>query len=133
MNKTRKRARELRHTMTDAEIILWSRHRRDQAAGRRFRRQHPIGPYIADFACILARLVVDVDGGTHGTDAELEHDRNRDACLARHGWTVMRIPNVHVYKHLNEVVESISAALPPSVALRATPPPHMGEEKEHRA
>jgi very-short-patch-repair endonuclease len=104
--------------MTDTEIILWSPLRRDLTAGRRFRRQHPIGPYIADFACILARVVVEVDGGTH---AELEHDRKRDAYPTRHGWTVMRVPNVHVYKHLNEVVESISVGLPPCVASRHLP------------
>jgi very-short-patch-repair endonuclease len=72
-------AKALRRRMTRAEVILWSRLRRDAIAGRRFRRQHPIGPYIADFACLPVRLVIEVDGATHGSEDEIKKDRRRDA------------------------------------------------------
>ena len=90
---TREFARSLRRKLTRAETILWSRLRRDQIAGYRFRKQHPIGPYIADFACLIAKLVVEVDGGTHSTDRERAYDRARDAYLRERGWRVCRVSN----------------------------------------
>jgi very-short-patch-repair endonuclease len=107
--KTLARAREFRRTLTDAEAILWSRLRRD-ALGMRFRKQHPVGPYIADFACVRARLIVEVDGGTHGTDAERSHDARRDAYMHARGWRVVRVWNVDVYESLDGVMEMISRA-----------------------
>ena len=59
-------AKRLRRRMTDAEIILWSRLRHDSVHAKRFRRQHPIGPYIADFACVPARLIVEDLPRKHG-------------------------------------------------------------------
>lgn len=97
--------------MTDAEVILWSKLRRNSADGRRFRKQHPIGPYIADFACVPARLVVEVDGETHGTDAEFAHDSKRDLYLKSHGWRVLRATNEDVYKRLDMVIEGIALHL----------------------
>ena len=61
--KTQQRARDLRKRMTDAELILWSRIRPRAWPMFRFRRQHPIGSYIADFACPLSRVIVEIDGG----------------------------------------------------------------------
>ncbi|MDE1979067.1 MAG: endonuclease domain-containing protein, partial [Betaproteobacteria bacterium] len=69
------RARQLQRDMTDAERLLWSRVRNGQL-GSKFRRQVPIGPYIADFTCAAARLVVELDGGQHN---ECPHDALRDA------------------------------------------------------
>ena len=63
-------ARKLRLTPTDAEIRLWSRLRGKQLAGLRFRRQHPLGPYVVDFFCAEAKLIVEVDGGQHADDGE---------------------------------------------------------------
>jgi very-short-patch-repair endonuclease len=120
-------AKNLRRRMTDAEIILWSRLRRDAVMGRRFRRQHPIGPYIADFACVAARLVVEVDGGTHGRDEEIAHDRKRDAFLNAHGWHVLRVRNDDVYKNLHDVLDGIARFIPPP-RRTAGPPPQAGEE-----
>jgi very-short-patch-repair endonuclease len=108
--KTLSRARKLRRTLTDAETILWSRLRRD-ALGVRFRRQHPVGPYIADFACIPARLIVEVDGGTHGTDAERDHDARRDAFMRAQGWRVVRVWNTDVYERLESLMEMICEAI----------------------
>jgi very-short-patch-repair endonuclease len=72
-------ARRLRLTPTDAEIRLWSRLRRKQLEGFRFRRQHPLGPYVVDFFCAEAKLIVEVDGGQHADD-------NDTRALARGAW-----------------------------------------------
>jgi len=108
-----KRAKVLRRRMTDAEVILWSRLRRRSFGEFRFRRQHPIGPYIADFACPLQRLIVEVDGGTHSTNTELSHDRRRDAYLTSRGWRVFRVTNDDVYKRIDIVLEGICLHMPP--------------------
>src|SRR5690349_7293661 len=80
------RARSLRRSMTNAEVILWSRLRRNQMHGLRFRRQHPIGPYVADFACTTKMLVVEVDSETHHTPEQMQHDERRRAYLFNRGW-----------------------------------------------
>lgn len=100
-------ARTLRKQMTDAELILWSQLRRETLPGLRFRRQHPIGPYIADFACVTERLVVEVDGGTHSSAEEVAYDHVRDAYLRRFGWHVFRVTNMDVYRNLNGVIDGI--------------------------
>ena len=108
--------------MSDAEIILWSRLRRELVNGNRFRRQHPIGPYIADFACVSAWLVIEVDGATHSSDTEYLHDLKRDAFLREHGWRVLRVRNEDVYKHLDDVIEGIVRQMPPPSAAQPPPP-----------
>ncbi|HLY04129.1 MAG TPA: endonuclease domain-containing protein [Rhizomicrobium sp.] len=99
------RARALRRRLTKAETILWSR-LRGGIGGMRFRRQHPIGPYIADFACIRARLVLELDGATHGTD-EQAHDARREAYLRSQHWRIVRIRNELVYDSLERVLDVI--------------------------
>ncbi|MBS0275259.1 MAG: endonuclease domain-containing protein [Proteobacteria bacterium] len=122
--KVVKHARELRKRMTHAEVILWSRLRPLVWPFHRFRRQHPIGPYIADFACPLSRLVVEVDGATHGSDVERAYDRKRDGYMRLHGWQVVRVTNEDVYKYLNETLDLIARQAPPSSRrLRGGPPP----------
>ena len=106
-----KRARSLRKRMTDAELILWSRLRARQLEGAKFRRQHPVAPYIADFACVEVKLIVELDGDTHGTAQEIAHDRRRTAFLEDAGWTVVRAYNVDVYQNLDGVLIQISDAL----------------------
>ena len=78
------RARELRRTMTDAEAKLWSRLRDGRLLGTKFRRQVPIGSYIADFCCRNLKLVIEVDGGQHARSAPHRMRRAR-ACLRRMG------------------------------------------------
>jgi very-short-patch-repair endonuclease len=73
------KARQLRSTMTDAEQVLWRRLRNKQLFGNRFRRQVPIGSFVADFACLKARLVIEIDGGQHEGNAK---DIERDAWFA---------------------------------------------------
>src|SRR5215213_6293447 len=85
----RDRARQLRSNMTDAELLLWRELRRG-AFGWRFRRQFPIPPYIADFACVEARLIIELDGGQH---AAAGGDMPRDGVLRRRGWRVVRFWN----------------------------------------
>jgi very-short-patch-repair endonuclease len=99
--------------MTKAEIILWSRLRRSRDVGARFRRQHPIGPFIADFASIDARLVVEIDGATHSTDAERAYDQRRENYLKARGWRVLRVTNLDVYENLDAVLQAILDAIPP--------------------
>ena len=115
-------AKRLRRRMTDAEIILWSRLHHDAVHGKRFRRQHPVGPYIADFACVPARLIVEVDGETHSRNAELAHDQRRGAYLRARGWRVFRVTNEDVYKNLDSVLDGIVRFTPPPRPSAGPPP-----------
>lgn len=96
-------ARALRAEMTDTENALWRRLRRRQLMGSRFRRQVPIGPYIADFVCLEKRLVVEVDGGQHNAG----EDANRDAYLGAHGFCMLRFWNNDVLGNVEGVCEVI--------------------------
>ena len=96
------RARKLRREMPDSERKLWWRLRLRQLEGCRFRRQHPIGPYILDFVCLERRFVIEVDGGHHGEPAQIEHDARR---------VVMRVSNIGVLTNLDGVVDTIRAEL----------------------
>ena len=95
-NKIQKttRARELRKTETKSEKLLWSLLRAKQLCGLKFRRQHPIGPFFADFACKAKMLVVEVDGGYH--DYVGEEDLEREAFLRKAGWDVFRVTDKDV-------------------------------------
>ncbi len=104
---TLKKARALRKDMPKSEVILWSQLRREQLGGYKFRRQVPVGPYIADFACVELRLAVEVDGATHGTPEELAHDRRRTSYLESEGWYVWRVWNTEVYENLDGVLEGL--------------------------
>ena len=104
-------ARTLRKQMTNAETILWSRLRRGALGGHRFRKQHPVGPYIADFACVAAKLVVEVDGDTHGADAAVVYDCRRDVYMNGQGWRVLRVTNEDVFKRLDDVLDRIARAV----------------------
>ena len=110
MRKGQKRdaARFLRRNQTDAEQALWHTLRGRRFEGCKFRRQYPIGPFIADFACISHRLVIELDGGQHAARAS---DARRDAYLAREGWRVLRFWNNDVLRNRNGVTWSIADAL----------------------
>ncbi len=111
MRPTSPHARPLRRAMTDAEKTLWRALRNRQLAGYKFRRQTTIGPYIADFACIAAHLVIELDGGQHATSAT---DAARTAWLKSQGWRVLRFWKDDVVENLTGVLETIAAALGPS-------------------
>lgn len=103
------RARNLRQRQTDAELRLWSRLRRNQLDGHHFRRQVPIGPYVADFACIARRLVVEVDGGQHAN--RVDADARRTALMEKFGYRVIRFWNNDVLVNTEAVLETIRVAL----------------------
>jgi very-short-patch-repair endonuclease len=105
MTTPKQRARELRRNSTKAETLLWAQLRDRRLNGYKFRRQHPIGPFFADFACIEHRLVVELDGESH--DWTYERDAARARSLARDGYRVLRIPNEEVRTNLDGVVQTI--------------------------
>ena len=111
------RARSLRSSPTDAERKLWILLRRRQIDGHRVRRQRPIGPYIVDFTCLAARLVIEVDGGQH--DWQAERDARRTRWLEARGYRVIRSWNNEVLSNLDGVYEVISRELEKS----KQPPP----------
>ena len=104
--QSRGHAKSLRREMSPPEVLLWSALRGRKVDGLKFRRQAPIGIFIADFYCHEARLVVEVDGGFHRDD-RLEHDRNRDAWMDAQGNRVLRIQARDVFENLDGVVQSI--------------------------
>lgn len=105
------RVRELRQTTTPMEKRLWGALRKLRPAGFHFRRQVPIGPFVADFACLKARLIVEVDGCQHGDPAHEGRDRGRDALLRRDGFRTARFWNRQVVLELPDVMDDIYARL----------------------
>jgi very-short-patch-repair endonuclease len=101
-------ARALRRQPTEAERRLWRVLRSRRQADFKFRRQHPIGPFVADFVCLGHRLVVEADGGQH---ADSEHDARRTQWLERRGWRVLRFWNNDVLARTDDVLSAILAAL----------------------
>lgn len=110
---TQKRARALRRTMTQPEKTLWALLRRNQQ-GLRFRRQHPIGPYILDFYCPSAKLCVEVDGPSHEDQAA--HDERRTRWLEGEGIRVIRFSIAEVERRSAAVLAGIAQAAAPSTA-----------------
>ena len=125
-------ARKLRSQMTDAERKLWFALRGRRFEAFKFRRQVPIGPYVADLICFEARLVVEVDGGQHAGSGR---DATRDRWLAENGFRVTRFWNNEVLSNLEGVLMVLTAELNrtphPTSRLRSTSPsPARGEGKE---
>jgi len=103
--------------MTNAERRIWHRLRAHRFGGLSFRRQFPIGNYVVDFACLEARLVVEIDGGQH---SESKRDATRDAWLHSQGFSVLRFWNNDVLSNTDGVLEQIAQAVanaPPSLTL----------------
>jgi very-short-patch-repair endonuclease len=100
------RAREMRHPQTFAEATLWHALRNRQT-GFKFRRQHPIDRFIADFYCAEAKLVIEIDGESHLESSQEEYDKARTECLEELGYKVIRFTNNDVRYNNNEVVYEI--------------------------
>jgi len=107
--------------MTRAETLLWRHLKADRLAGVGFRRQTPIGPYIADFVAHSRKLIVEVDGESHDFVSRLRHDTLRDRWFESRGYRVLRFTNDDVTKNVEGVVlvitEAAGEASPPSLAL----------------
>ena len=104
------RARQLRAFGTEAEANLWAALRGRQVAGLKFRRQQRLGGYIADFACLEARLVVEADGSQHAD--QVEYDNQRTALLNQEGYRVLRFWNPDILTNIEGVIEMIAGAIP---------------------
>jgi very-short-patch-repair endonuclease len=105
------RARRLRRDSTLAEARLWEQLRGKRFEGVKFARQHPVGPYFADFAARSRKLIVEVDGATHSTDEELRKDAARTVFLEAQGYRVVRVSNNEVLNAMDEVLTLIREAL----------------------
>lgn len=105
--KLKNLARNLRKSMTDAEILVWSKIRRKQINGMQFYRQKTIGNYIVDFYCPRGKLVVEIDGGQHYESQGARKDRERDCHLQMIGLSVLRFSDLDVLRNINGVLEEI--------------------------
>jgi very-short-patch-repair endonuclease len=141
------RARQLRHATNDAERRLWRHLRSLKLQGSHFRRQVPIGPYVADFACMAARLVIELDGSQHGNRENKLRDDARTRWLNEQGFQVFRVWNNEILQNIDGVMKKIYVEIygsldaeafalkrlrrkrsrmpftPPRRVLRADPPP----------
>ena len=104
-------ARRLRREMTLPEVLLWTSIRGGRIDGVRFRRQHPIGPYVLDFYCAAAKLALEIDGSAHDQPDQMRHDRARDEWLAAQGFRVLRVPAKSVLDDVDGVCRMIQAEL----------------------
>ena len=119
-------AKVLRREMTEGERLLWRKLRSEQL-GFKFRRQHPFGPYIADFACLAPLLVVEIDGSQHVH--QKAYDSARDVFFKRHNFEVMRFPANLPFIDLHSIVAAIYNRLTELAALAPIPTfPQRGKE-----
>jgi len=137
-DKTVKLARKLRREMTLPEGLLW-RELRGKRTGLKFRRQFPVLDYVADFACIEIRLLIEVDGIAHALAGRPERDARRDRILTERGWQIVRIAASEVLKDAAATAQSIAtfaASLRPLHHPADGPPPSpptRGQAGEDRA
>jgi very-short-patch-repair endonuclease len=116
-------ARALRRGMTDSERRLWSRLRMEQL-GVKFRRQHPLGNYIADFACLSPKLIIELDGSQHAD--QLDYDAARDEFFRNQGFVVLRFASNEPFVNLEGVVTFVAAALVAGGVPPSQPSPERG-------
>jgi very-short-patch-repair endonuclease len=123
-------ARNLRQEMSLPEVLLWER-LRGAATGVKFRRQHPIGPYVADFYCSALKLVLEVDGKGHDHGDRPKRDLARDAFLKENGYEVVRVAAVDILKNADDVAQSIATLVANPLHHQPAadgPPPRTGED-----
>ena len=118
----RARAKRLRRETTRAETLLWRHLKADRLGGIGFRRQSPIGNYIADFVAHACKLVIEVDGESHDFEERIRHDERRDQWFASRGYRVLRFSNDDVMKNLEGVLLAISQVAEQAAPLSLTLP-----------
>ena len=101
------RRRTLRASLTTAEAALWRVLQRSQLQGRKFRRQHSIGPYVVDFYCPKERLVIELEGSAHDSEHSAIRDEARERFLSAAGLTVLRLENKYVFENPEGVLDLI--------------------------
>jgi very-short-patch-repair endonuclease len=111
MERFKEKTRQLRALQTNAEATLWYALRNRKLARWKFRRQHEVEGYIVDFVTLEGKLIIEVDGATHSTAAELTRDAERTQTLEACGFLVLRVTNIDVYKNLDGVLEEIDRTL----------------------
>ena len=104
-------SRNLRQNQTDAEAVLWWKLRNRQLDGAKFRRQQQIGNFIVDFVCFEKMIVIEVDGGQHGTDEGSAYDAKRTAYLNELGYNVLRFWDNEVLTNTEDVINTIHLTL----------------------
>ena len=104
-------AHDLRMDLTEAEKILWEALRNRRLNNCKFRRQHALENYVADFYCHEAKLVIELDGEIHGEQEQKEYDRDRTSVLKQYGLKVMRFKNEEVVNELEVVLDKIKQCL----------------------
>jgi len=100
-------AKELRDRLTEPEKILWEKLRLNRLNGYRFKPQHPIGSFIADFYCHKAKLVIEIDGKYHDSKSQSEFDANRTEVMKEFGLKIIRFRNEDVIDRIDFVLEEI--------------------------
>ncbi|VWX51318.1 endonuclease domain-containing protein [Novosphingobium sp. 9U] len=121
-------AKRLRTALSLPEVLLW-RLLKESPLGLKFRRQHPIGDFVADFYCHQALTIIEIDGRSHDMGDRPARDKRRDAWLVERGLKVVRIPATEVLRDPQSVAQSVSilcSAAPPPSALRAATSPEGG-------
>jgi very-short-patch-repair endonuclease len=103
--------RRLRVEQTEAEAVLWQLLRNRKLIGCKFRRQVPVGRYVADFYCHERKLIVELDGGVHSDPDQQAHDRNRDTFLLAQGLRILRFSNEEALGPLERILDQIRKAL----------------------
>ena len=114
--------KNLRKSMTKEEKILWALLRNRRSRNIKFRRQVNIGPYIADFLCKEFNIIVEVDGGIHNDQEQMEHHNHRDSFLRENGFTIIRITNEEIKKSLPFVLEKIHSTIKKNKQKNISPP-----------
>ncbi len=104
-------AKELRKTMTPAEEVLWEQLRNNKLFGAKFRRQHPLDIFIADFYCHSKKLIIEIDGGYHDIPEQKQYDEGRTFLLEEKGFRILRFKNEDIFNDLDNVLFEISRLL----------------------
>jgi very-short-patch-repair endonuclease len=116
MSQQTERARHIRQKTTKVESLLWQALRAKRFCGLKFRRQHPVGSFFADFACTTEAFIIEVDGGYHEDTEKEDHARQR--YLEQHGWRVFRFANDEVLDDVHAVAISLVRQLGLELTIR---------------